>query len=682
MFSKILIANRGEIACRVIATAKKMGIATVAVYSDADKEARHVKLADEAVHIGAAPSRESYLLADRIIAAAKQTGAQAIHPGYGFLSENEAFAQRCEDEGIAFIGPRAHSIAAMGDKIASKKLANEAKVNTIPGWNDAIESAERAVQIARDIGYPVMIKASAGGGGKGLRVAYDDKEALEGFTACQNEARNSFGDDRIFIEKFVQQPRHIEIQILGDSHGNVIYLNERECSIQRRHQKVIEEAPSPFISDATRRAMGEQAVALAKAVKYQSAGTVEFVVGKDQDFYFLEMNTRLQVEHPVTECITGLDLVELMIRVAAGEKLPLAQADVKREGWAIECRINAEDPFRNFLPSTGRLVRFQPPPETMFQSDTASRLGVRVDTGVYEGGEIPMFYDSMIAKLIVHGTDRQDAIQKMREALNGFVIRGISSNIPFQAALLAHPQFVSGDFNTGFIAQHYAHGFHAEDVPHDDRLFLVALAAYMHRRYRARASGISGQLAGHEVKVGEQFVVVVLGADGKHQHHAVSVTDFQAPSGSSAVSVGGRSYQISSTATLGQIRVQGQCNGQGFTAQVERGTAKNPLALRIAHNGTQIDAMVLSPLGAQLHQLMPYKAPPDLSKFLLSPMPGLLVDVAVQPGQKVQAGEKLAVIEAMKMENILFAAQDGVVGKVLAAKGASLAVDDVIIEFQ
>lgn len=682
MFTKILIANRGEIACRVIATAKKMGIATVAVYSDADKEARHVKLADEAVHIGAAPSRESYLLADRIIAAAKQTGAQAIHPGYGFLSENEAFAQRCEDLGLAFIGPRAHSIAAMGDKIASKKLANEAKVNTIPGWNDAIESAERAVQIARDIGYPVMIKASAGGGGKGLRVAYDDKEALEGFTACQNEARNSFGDDRIFIEKFVQQPRHIEIQILGDSHGNVIYLNERECSIQRRHQKVIEEAPSPFISDATRRAMGEQAVALAKAVKYQSAGTVEFVVGKDQDFYFLEMNTRLQVEHPVTECITGLDLVELMIRVAAGEKLPLTQDEVRREGWAIECRINAEDPFRNFLPSTGRLVRFQPPEETMFQSDTARRLGVRVDTGVYEGGEIPMFYDSMIAKLIVHGTDRQDAIRKMRAALNGFVIRGISSNIPFQAALLAHPQFVSGQFNTGFIAEHYAQGFHAEDVPHDDPLFLVALAAYMHRRYRARASGISGQLAGHEVKVGEQFVVVVLGANGQHEHHAVSVTDFQAPSGSSAVAVGGRSYQISSAATLGQIRVQGQCNGAGFTAQVERGTAKNPLALRIAHNGTQIDAMVLSPLGAELHQLMPYKAPPDLSKFLLSPMPGLLVDVAVQPGQKVQAGEKLAVIEAMKMENILFAAQDGVVGKVLAAKGASLAVDDVIIEFQ
>ncbi|AVS85235.1 acetyl/propionyl-CoA carboxylase subunit alpha [Paracidovorax avenae] len=682
MFTKILIANRGEIACRVIATARRMGIATVAVYSDVDKDARHVRLADEAVHIGAAPSRESYLLADRIIAAAKQTGAQAIHPGYGFLSENEAFAQRCEDLGLTFIGPKAHSIAAMGDKIASKKLANEAKVNTIPGWNDAIGSAERAVEIARDIGYPVMIKASAGGGGKGLRVAYNDKEALEGFTACQNEARNSFGDDRIFIEKFVQQPRHIEIQVLGDAHGNVIYLNERECSIQRRHQKVIEEAPSPFISDATRKAMGEQAVALAKAVKYQSAGTVEFVVGKDQDFYFLEMNTRLQVEHPVTECITGLDLVELMIRVAAGEALPLAQQDVKRDGWAIECRINAEDPFRNFLPSTGRLVRFQPPLESMFQADTEKKLGVRVDTGVYEGGEIPMFYDSMIAKLIVHGTDREDAIHKMRAALNGFVIRGISSNIPFQAALLAHPRFVSGQFNTGFIAEHYGQGFHAEDVPHDDPLFLVALAAYMHRRYRARASGISGQLAGHQVKVGEQFVVVVLGAGGENVHHEVSVTDFQDPSGGSSVRVGGKDYQIGSAATLGQIRVQGQCNGVGFTAQVERGAGKNPLALRIAHNGTQIEAMVLSPTGARLHRLMPYKAPPDLSRFLLSPMPGLLVDVAVQEGQKVQAGEKLAVIEAMKMENILFAAQDGVVGKVMATRGASLAVDDVILEFQ
>ncbi|ASI67963.1 acetyl/propionyl-CoA carboxylase subuit alpha [Diaphorobacter nitroreducens] len=682
MFTKILIANRGEIACRVIATAKKMGIATVAVYSDADKDARHVKLADEAVHIGAAPSRESYLLADKIIAACKQTGAQAVHPGYGFLSENEAFAKRVEEEGIVFIGPKHAAIAAMGDKIASKKLANQAGVNTIPGYNDPIAGPEAAVEIAKGIGYPVMIKASAGGGGKGLRVAFNDKEAFEGFASCQNEARNSFGDDRIFIEKFVQEPRHIEIQVLGDAHGNVIYLNERECSIQRRHQKVIEEAPSPFISDATRKAMGEQAVALAKAVGYQSAGTVEFVVGKDQDFYFLEMNTRLQVEHPVTECITGLDLVELMIRVAAGEKLAIRQEDVKRDGWAIECRINAEDPFRNFLPSTGRLVRFQAPEESMFQGDTTKKYGVRVDTGVFEGGEIPMYYDSMIAKLIVHGQDRNDAIEKMRAALNGFVIRGISSNIPFQAALLAHPKFVAGQFNTGFIAEHYGKGFAAEDVPHDDPLFLVALAAYMNRRYRARASGISGQLTGHEVQVGAQFTVVVLGAQGNNIHHEVTVTDYEPESRSSAVTIGNTTYRISSTAGLGDIRVQGQCNGKGFTAQVERGTAKNPLALRISHNGTQIDALVLSPLGAKLHQLMPFKAPPDLSKFLLSPMPGLLVDVAVQPGQKVQAGEKLAVIEAMKMENILFAAQDGVVGKIVAGKGESLAVDQVILEFQ
>src|SRR3954467_3710686 len=511
MFTKILIANRGEIACRVIKTARKMGIATVAVYSDADREARHVKLADEAVHIGAAASRDSYLRMDRIIEACKKTGAQAVHPGYGFLSENEEFARKVEEEGITFIGPKHHSIAAMGDKIASKKLANQAKVNTIPGWNEAIESAERAVAIARDIGYPGMIKASAGGGGKGRGGAYDDKEAFEGFTSCRNEARNSFGDDRVFIEKFVEEPRHIEIQVLGDSQGNVIYLNERECSIQRRHQKVIEEAPSPFISDATRKAMGEQAVALAKAVKYQSAGTVEFVVGKDQSFYFLEMNTRLQVEHPVTECITGLDLVELMIRMAAGEKLPLTQAQVRRDGWAIECRINAEDPFRNFLPSTGRLTRFQPPKETMWSSDTEHLLGVRVDTGVGEGGEIPMFYDSMIAKLVVHGTDRNDAIAKMRAALDGFVIRGISSNIPFQAALLAHPKFVAGDFNTGFIAEHYSGGFKAEDVPHDDPDFLVAVAAFANRRALERASGISGQMRGHEFRAGEDYVVVVQG---------------------------------------------------------------------------------------------------------------------------------------------------------------------------
>jgi propionyl-CoA carboxylase alpha chain len=684
MFKKILIANRGEIACRIIKTAKKMGILTVAVYSDADKDARHVELADEAVHIGASPSRESYLQAERIIAACKKTGAEAVHPGYGFLSENEGFAKKVEEEGIVFIGPKHYSIAAMGDKIASKKLANEAKVNTIPGWNDAIETAERAVEIARGVGYPVMIKASAGGGGKGLRVAFNDKDAFEGFTSCRNEARNSFGDDRVFIEKFVEEPRHIEIQVLGDAHGNVIYLNERECSIQRRHQKVIEEAPSPFISEATRKAMGEQAVALAKAVNYQSAGTVEFVVGKDQSFYFLEMNTRLQVEHPVTEAITGLDLVELMIRMAAGEKLPLAQEEVQRNGWAIECRINAEDPFRNFLPSTGRLVRFQPPKETLFAAErpaSSAYGGIRVDTGVYDGGEIPMFYDSMIAKLIVHGRDRNHAIALMREALNGFVIRGISSNIPFQAALLAHPKFVSGEFNTGFIAEHYGKGFHAEDVPHDDPDFLVALAAYMHRRYRARASGISGQLEGHSVKVGEQFMAVVLDAKGQHVHTPVTVNDFHGQTGSSAVAVGGHSYKIDSQAPLGSVRVEGTVNGRAFTAQVERGAGKNPLALRVSHNGTQIEAIVLSPLGSRLLKLMPYKAPPDLSKFLMSPMPGLLVEVSVQPGQQVQAGEKLAVIEAMKMENVLFATQDGVVGSISAAKGESLAVDQVILEF-
>ena len=691
MFKKILIANRGEIACRVIATARKMGIKTVAVYSEADKDARHVELADEAVLLGPAPSRESYLVADKIIAACKATGAEALHPGYGFLSENEDFARRCEAEGIAFIGPKHYSIAAMGDKIASKKLANEAKVSTIPGWNDAIESPERAVEIARDIGYPVMIKASAGGGGKGLRVAFNDKEAFDGFASCRNEARNSFGDDRVFIEKFVEQPRHIEIQVLGDAHGNVVYLHERECSIQRRHQKVIEEAPSPFISDATRKAMGEQAVALAKAVKYQSAGTVEFVVGKNQDFYFLEMNTRLQVEHPVTECITGLDLVEQMIRVAAGEKLGFTQDQIPRQGWAIECRINAEDPFRNFLPSTGRLVKYQPPAADLVQgSETlqgaayeAGRFGgVRVDTGVVEGGEIPMFYDSMIAKLIVHGRDRDDAIAKMRAALNGFVIRGISSNIPFQAALLAHPKFVTGDFNTGFIAEHYAQGFKAEDVPHDDPLFLVALAAFVRRKARERAAGISGQLPGHGVAHADTLVVVQLGADGQNLYHDVQLGDFDAAHGTMNVTVGGRVYAIRSATKLGEILMTGSVNGQPFSAQVERGSAKRPLAIRVAHNGTAIEALVLQPRAADLHKLMPYKAPPDTSKMLLSPMPGLLVQVPVAVGQKVQAGERLAVIEAMKMENILVAAQDCVVKEIKAAVGESLSVDQQIIIFE
>jgi propionyl-CoA carboxylase alpha chain len=682
MFNKILIANRGEIACRVIQTARKMGIATVAVYSEADRDARHVELADEAVLLGPAPSRESYLVADKIIAACQATGAQAVHPGYGFLSENEDFARRVEEAGIVFIGPKHASIAAMGDKIASKKLAHEAGVSTIPGWNAAIDSPEQAVEIARDIGYPVMIKASAGGGGKGLRVAFNDKEAHEGFASCRNEARNSFGDDRVFIEKFVESPRHIEIQVLGDAHGNIVYLHERECSIQRRHQKVIEEAPSPFISDDTRRAMGEQAVALARAVNYQSAGTVEFVVGRDQGFYFLEMNTRLQVEHPVTECITGLDLVEQMIRVAAGEPLGFTQAEVPRQGWAIECRINAEDPFRNFLPSTGRLVRYQPPPVTMAAAQPMPEGGgVRVDTGVFEGGEIPMYYDSMIAKLIVHGRDRAEAIARMREALNAFVIRGVSSNIPFQAALLAHPKFVSGEFNTGFIAEHYPRGFRAEDVPHDDPLFLVALAAFVRRKARERSAGISGQLAGHGVKQLPDLVVVVLGAGGQHVHHPVRIDEFEPVSGKADVVIEGRHFAIQSPSRLGSILMTGTCNGRPFTAQIERGSARNPLAIRVAHNGTQVETLVMLPRAAELLRLMPHKAPPDLSKFLLSPMPGLLVDVAVQPGQKVMAGEKLAVIEAMKMENILVAATDGTVGELLARKGESLSVDQPILSF-
>ena len=686
MFTKILIANRGEIACRIIATAKKMGIATVAVYSEADSEARHVQMADEAVLLGPAPSRESYLVADKIIAAAKQTGAQAIHPGYGFLAENEAFAKRVEEEGLVFIGPKHPSIAAMGDKIASKKLALKANVSTIPGYNDPIGSSEQAVEIAKGIGYPVMIKASAGGGGKGLRVAFNDKEAAEGFESCRNEARNSFGDERVFIEKFVEEPRHIEIQVLGDAFGNVIYLNERECSIQRRHQKIIEEAPSPFISEATRKAMGEQAVALAKAVNYQNAGTVEFVVGKNQDFYFLEMNTRLQVEHPITECITGLDLVELQLRVAAGEKLPLTQDQVQRNGWAIECRINAEDPFRNFLPSTGRLVRFNPPPQTMWQGNTQDLYGVRIDTGVQDGGEISMFYDPMIAKLIVHGKDRSDAIAKAREALNGFVIRGVQSNIPFHAALLAHPKFISGDFNTGFIAEHYAQGFRSEDVPHDDPCFLLALAARLHMWYRNRAQGLQGQFwEGGKRLPRRKFAVCVLGKDGQNTFVNVSLGEVELgkPTVVTVHAPGGdREYNLLVRHMLGDARISGIVNDKPFTVQMERGMGKNPLVTRVIHNGTQLDAIVMSPRTAELHKLMPYKAPPDMSKFVLSPMPGLLVHVAVQLGQKVQAGERVVVIEAMKMENVLFATRDAVVAKVLAAPGESLAVDQPIVEFE
>ena len=667
MFTKILIANRGEIACRVIKTARKMGIATVAVYSEADKDALHVDLADEAVCIGPAPSKESYLVMDKIIAACKATGAQAVHPGYGFLSENAEFSRRLEEEGIKFIGPKHYSVAKMGDKIESKKLAIAAQVNTIPGYNDAIAGPDEAVKIAQGIGYPVMIKASAGGGGKGLRVAYNDAEAHEGFSSCVNEARNSFGDDRVFIEKYVLEPRHIEIQVLGDSHGNYVYLNERDCSIQRRHQKVIEEAPSPFVDPAMRKAMGEQAVALARAVDYESAGTVEFVVsGATKDFYFLEMNTRLQVEHPVTELITGLDLVEQMIRVAYGEKLPLAQADVGINGWAMECRINAEDPFRGFLPSTGRLVKFLPPKEVPGQ--------VRVDTGVYDGGEISMFYDSMIAKLIVHGATREQAISRMRDALNGFVIRGISSNIPFQAALMQHPRFQSGNFNTGFIAEEYPKGFDASMVPHDGPALLVSVAAYVYRAFTDRSASISGQLHGHERLVSDNWMVIRLNKGG-NEHHPVIAKPIP---GGYHVEYKGETYELKSDWKLGESLFNGTCNGVPFTLQVERHKTKYSLF----HWGTRADFMVMSARAAELLALMPEKLPPDLSKFLLSPMPGLLREVAVTVGQDVKAGEKLAVIEAMKMENILKAEQDCKVKKVLGVAGQSLAVDEIIIEFE
>ncbi|MBT8637107.1 acetyl-CoA carboxylase biotin carboxylase subunit [Polynucleobacter paneuropaeus] len=674
MFKKILIANRGEIACRVIKTAQKMGIKTVAVYSEADKEARHVQMADESVCIGPAPSRESYLVMDRIIQACKDTGAEAVHPGYGFLSENELFAKRCEEEGIVFIGPKHQSIAAMGDKIASKKLALEAKVNTIPGHNEAIATTEEAVKIAQGIGYPVMIKASAGGGGKGLRVAFNDKEAAEGFAACKTEAMSSFGDDRIFIEKFVEGPRHIEIQVLGDAYGNIVYLGERDCSIQRRHQKVIEEAPSPFIDPATRKAMGEQAVALAKAVNYQSAGTVEFVVGKDKSFYFLEMNTRLQVEHPVTEGITGLDLVEQMIRVAAGEKLAFKQEEVKLDGWSMECRINADDPFRNFLPSTGRLVKYRPP---------AEQDGVRVDTGVYEGGEIPMYYDSMIAKLIVHGKDRAEVIQKMRDALNNFVIRGIHSNVPFQAALLQHPRFVSGDFTTGFIAEEYPQGFKKDSVQPADPNRLAALAAFMRYRYLEHIKLIDGQLAGHEMVIAKQFVIVSSKRVGASEDPYELPARIELKQGVYSVYIdaadGLSRYDIESTWRPGDITLHARINGTSkITAQVERRGVKYHLVL----DGAQYDCMVLSPLGAELQRRMPVKLPPDTSKLVLSPMPGLLTKIFVKAGENVTAGQKLAAIEAMKMENTLSAVQDGIISEICAKEGDSLAVDQLIIRFQ
>ena len=663
MFKKILIANRGEIACRVIVTAKKMGIATVAVYSDADKDARHVALADEAVHIGAAPSRESYLQADRIIAACKQTGAQAVHPGYGFLSENEAFARKVEEEGIVFIGPKHHSIAAMGDKIASKKLANAAKVNTIPGWNDAIESAEAAVKIAQDVGYPVMIKASAGGGGKGLRVAFNDKEALEGFTSCRNEARNSFGDDRVFIEKFVEEPRHIEIQVLGDAHGNVLYLNERECSIQRRHQKVIEEAPSPFISEATRKAMGEQAVALAKAVNYQSAGTVEFVVGKDQSFYFLEMNTRLQVEHPVTECITGLDLVELMIRVAAGEKLPLAQQDVQRKGWAIECRINAEDPFRNFLPSTGRLVRFQPPKASMWASDTEHLQGVRVDTGVQDGGEIPMYYDSMIAKLIVHGATREQALARLDAALAQTHIVGLATNVQFLRHVVKSPSFAQANLDTALIQREQAVLFHQETVGLPMAAAAAVSTALLEEKATEGADPFSRRDGWRSHGVTTRRFEFEFG--GEHAKAELAYLH----DGALQLTAGGVSASLAFTPTDQgiDIRYAGQRSLARVYTQGETDHVFTP------QGATQIIAIdLLAHAGESQAE----------AGRLTAPMPGKVVSFAVKAGDKVTKGQALAVMEAMKMEHTIAAPADGVVAELLFAAGDQVAEGAELLKLQ
>jgi propionyl-CoA carboxylase alpha chain len=649
LFDKILIANRGEIACRVIRTCKRLGIKTVAVYSEADADALHVRQADEAVFIGPPPATQSYLLIDRIVDACKKTGAQAVHPGYGFLSEKQEFQKALAAAGITFIGPDAHAIYAMGDKIESKKLAQAAGVSTVPGHLAAIPNADEAVKIANKVGYPVMIKASAGGGGKGMRIAYDDAEAKEGFVSATNEAKSSFADDRVFIEKYVEEPRHIEIQLIGDGHGNCVYLWERECSIQRRHQKVIEEAPSPFLDAATRKAMGEQAVALAKAVQYKSAGTVEFIVDKNRNFFFLEMNTRLQVEHPVTELITGLDLVELMIRVAAGEKLPFAQKDVKLEGWAVEARVYAEDPFRNFLPSTGRLVKYREP-----------RPGkdVRVDTGVFEGGEISMFYDPMIAKLCTYGKDRLSAIDRMRRALDEFYVRGVSHNVPFLAALMAHPRFHEGRLTTNFIAEEFKGGFTAKHLPPRDPAVLAAVAAVLDR------------IQAHRAGMAHDKRVVLL-------NRAPVEVEATGASGGFTVLTGGRKLEIITDWAPGQPLLHGRVDGQAVAVQVDVVGS----GWRLVHEGGQAEALVLTPRQAELYALMPVKAAPDTSKFLLSPMPGLLASVAVSEGQEVKAGETLAVVEAMKMENALKAVQDGTVKTLHAKAGDSLKVDQKIIEF-
>jgi propionyl-CoA carboxylase alpha chain len=669
MFTKILIANRGEIACRVIKTARRMGIRTVAVYSDADRDALHVEMADEAVHIGPSAAAQSYLVPENIIAACKQTGAQAVHPGYGFLSERASFCAALEKDGIVFIGPKPKAIKAMGDKIESKKFANAAKVSTVPGWLGVIEDAEHAVRIANDIGYPVMLKASAGGGGKGMRIAWSDAECREGFQSSKNEAKSSFGDDRIFIEKFIVDPRHIEIQVLGDGHGNVIYLGERECSIQRRNQKVVEEAPSPFLDEATRKAMGEQSVALAQAVDYQSAGTVEFIVDKDRNFYFLEMNTRLQVEHPVTELVTGIDLVEQMIRVAAGEKLAIRQADVQMAGWAVESRLYAEDPYRSFLPSIGRLTRYRPPAEGTFGDIT-----IRNDTGVVEGAEISMFYDPMIAKLCTHAPDRLEAIDAMSEALDAFVVDGIEHNIPFLSALMQHPRWREGRLSTGFIAEEFPDGFAPIEPTAEDRKTLAAVALAAELLRRDRLDRLDGRLGPHsgavkrdwEIRVGDNYVTasVLEGMISVPMELDLSLD-------------GGKPVTVISEWRPGEPVWNGSIGGRTIAAQIRPVTN----GYRIAWKGMAVTARAMLPRTAELEKLMPVKLPPDTSKLLLCPMPGMVVSISVVEGQEVKAGETLAVVEAMKMENVLRAERDLTVSKVNAKPGDSLAVDAVIMEF-
>ena len=665
MFKKILIANRGEIACRVIKTARRMGIATVAVHSDADRNALHVRMADEAVRIGPPPANQSYIVIDNVMEAIRATGAEAVHPGYGFLSENRKFAEALEREGVTFIGPPSPAIEAMGDKITSKKIAAEAGVSTVPGYMGLIADAEEAATISQKIGYPVMIKASAGGGGKGMRIAWNDREAREGFQSSKNEAAASFGDDRIFIEKFVTQPRHIEIQVLADSHGTCLYLHERECSIQRRNQKVVEEAPSPFLDEATRRAMGEQACALAKAVGYTSAGTVEFIVDGARNFYFLEMNTRLQVEHPVTELITGIDLVEQMIRVAAGERLPFSQGDLKINGWAMESRLYAEDPYRNFLPSIGRLSRYRPPEEA------ASELAVvRNDTGVYEGGEISMFYDPMIAKLCTWAPTRGQAIEGMRSALDAFEVEGIGHNLPFLSAVMDHPKFVAGEMTTAFIAEEWPEGFQGVTLPESELRRIAAAAAAMFRVAEIRRTRISGTMGNHERRVGTDWVVALQGAE-------FPVTIAADRAGSTVTFADGTAMRVASDWTPGQPLAWLDIDGAPLTLKV----GKVPMGFRIRTRGADLKVHVRTPRQAELAKLMPEKLPPDTSKFLLCPMPGLVVKIDVAEGETVEEGQALCTVEAMKMENILRAERRAVVRKINAGPGASLAVDDVIMEF-